>query len=110
MSEPTGGRLPWTVLVVDDEPDMRETLGDQLVSLGFPARTVADGAAALSILREEGDPPHVLLVDLVLPGQSGLQLAAEAVATRPGLRILYISGIGDLMTRPPGGPRVLACG
>ncbi len=61
-----------TILVVEDEPTLRETLAEALESEGFRVATAADGAAALSLFRAE--PPDLVLLDLMLPELSGLEV------------------------------------
>jgi two-component system phosphate regulon response regulator PhoB len=61
-----------SVLVVEDEPDIRDLLVQLLQREGFKARGVDDGKAALTQVRHS--PPDLLLLDLMLPGMSGLEL------------------------------------
>jgi nitrogen-specific signal transduction histidine kinase/CheY-like chemotaxis protein len=81
-----------SVLVVEDDTEVRDRVVAMLSELGYRARQAEDGASALAILDEE---PGIALLftDLVLPGgMSGPMLAAEARARRPGLKILFTSG------------------
>jgi DNA-binding response OmpR family regulator len=61
-----------TILVVEDEPTLRETLAEALESDGFRVTTAGDGAAALALFRAE--PPDLILLDLMLPELSGLEV------------------------------------
>ena len=61
-----------TILVVEDEPTLRETLAEALESDGFLVRTAADGGAAVSSFREQ--VPDLVLLDLMLPGMSGIDV------------------------------------
>jgi len=61
-----------TILVVEDEPTLRETLAEALEGEGFRVTTAADGAAALSLFRAE--PPDLVLLDLMLPELSGIEV------------------------------------
>src|SRR3954447_26338451 len=61
-----------TILVVEDEPTLRETLAEALESDGFTVRTAADGPAAVASFRER--QPDLVLLDLMLPGMSGLEV------------------------------------
>jgi CheY-like chemotaxis protein len=67
------------VLVVDDEPDIRETAVVLLEVAGIPAVAAADGQEALRLLRG-GPPPAVVLLDLLMPGMSGPEFLAERAA------------------------------
>jgi DNA-binding response OmpR family regulator len=67
-----GVEMARTILVVDDEPTLRETLAEALESEGFRALTAADGRAALERFR--ADRPDLVLLDLMLPGLSGIEV------------------------------------
>ena len=60
------------ILVVDDEPTVREVLRRYLEREGWQVREAADGRSALQLLRE--DPPDLLILDLMLPGVDGLSI------------------------------------
>ncbi len=64
-----------TVLVVDDEPDVRDYLAQILEDAGFRVRTAGDGIEALDAIR--ADPPDFISLDLVMPGKSGHKLLYE---------------------------------
>lgn len=64
-----------TVLVVDDEPDVRDYLAQILRDAGFQVRTAGDGAEALALMREE--LPDFVSLDLVMPRRSGHKLLYE---------------------------------
>ncbi|MGD8277561.1 MAG: response regulator [Gemmatimonadota bacterium] len=64
-----------TVLVVDDEPDVRDYLAQILLDAGFHVRTASDGAEALDMMRAE--PPDFVSLDLVMPRRSGHKLLYE---------------------------------
>ena len=81
-----------TILVVEDEPDVRRYVTAQLQSLGYRVVEVEDGCAGRAVL-DTNDPIDLLLTDVVLPhGISGLSLARQAQAIRPHLKVLLISG------------------
>jgi CheY-like chemotaxis protein/two-component sensor histidine kinase len=78
------------VLVVDDNVDAAESLGDMLRAHGFRVRVAHDGPAALRVL---GDfRPHVALLDIGLPAMDGYELAAELVPRVPGIRLIAVTG------------------
>lgn len=64
-----------TVLVVDDEPDVRAYLTQILQDAGFHVRSAGDGVEALEMIRE--DPPDFISLDLVMPRKSGHKLLYE---------------------------------
>ena len=89
MSAPTAP----TVLVVDDEEDLREAMRRMLERRGFATLTAADPVEAEALCRDHGRVIDLLLTDLTLPGATGGELARTATAIRPDLRVLYVSGL-----------------
>jgi signal transduction histidine kinase len=80
-----------TVLLVEDEPQLRQITARTLERQGYRVRAVENGQEAVAVL--EGDTPvALLLTDVVMPGMSGLQLARRAADLRPHLRLLFMSG------------------
>ncbi|MDZ7685376.1 MAG: ATP-binding protein [Gammaproteobacteria bacterium] len=80
------------VLLVEDDALVRRYTCDQLIILGYQVQTAVDGREAKAML-ESSEPIDVLLTDVVMPGGiSGHELARLAVALRPGLKVLYMSG------------------
>jgi CheY-like chemotaxis protein len=84
-----------TILVVEDDPLVRNFVVAQLHGLGYRTIAAADSRAAMTLV-ENGEPFDLLFTDVILSGgMTGRQLA-EAVAThRPGLKVLYTSGYTD---------------
>jgi DNA-binding response OmpR family regulator len=60
------------ILVVEDEPDIAALVCFDLEREGLPAKSVADGEAALAVV--ERDPPALVILDLMLPGMSGIEV------------------------------------
>lgn len=82
---------PVSVLVVDDQPRMRESLGALLGSRGYEVELADGGSAALERL-ERGPVPDLMLLDMVMPGTSGLEVIAAFAARRLDTRIVVLSG------------------
>jgi PAS domain S-box-containing protein len=80
-----------TVLVVDDEPDVRTLVSDILRDAGYFVLVAPDGKAALALLDRS---PHVdlLVTDVVMPVMSGTDLAARVEERAPGTPVLFVSG------------------
>jgi len=92
--EPIGGTE--SVLVVDDNAALRETLCRQLEHLGYSVSVAGSGAEALDILEGRDALPKLLLSDVVMPGQlNGLDLAELVRRRWPAIRILLTSGHTD---------------
>ena len=81
-----------TILVVEDDADVRSVVADELRALGYRVVTAADGPAALMIL-DGGESVDLLFSDVVMPNRMrGDELARRATADRPGLKVLLTSG------------------
>jgi len=82
-----------TVLVVDDEEDLRDIMRRMLDRRGFATLTAGDSQQAIAVCREHPGEIDVLVTDLGLPGASGGELSRTAIELRPGMRVVYISGL-----------------
>jgi CheY-like chemotaxis protein len=81
-----------TILVVEDELDVREVVAAELTNFGYRVLTASDGPEALEILDGESDI-DLLFSDVVMPlGMNGEELAREATRRRPELKVLLTSG------------------
>jgi two-component system nitrogen regulation response regulator NtrX len=84
-----------SVLIVDDEPNIRRMVGALLRAEGWTVRDAASGAAGLA--SAEGDEPDVALVDLMMPGElDGLALLERLRAAAPDLPVVMMSGRAGL--------------
>ena len=83
-----------TVLVIDDDPDLRASVGRLLGSLGLNAQLFASISDFLK--SDLPDGPTCLVLDVRLPGQSGLDLQRELAAANRELPIIFITGHGDI--------------
>jgi FixJ family two-component response regulator len=83
-----------TVLVVDDDPNLRESVGRLLRSVGMNARLFASISDFLK--SDLPDGPTCLVLDVRFPGQSGLELQRELAAADRGLPIVFVTGHGDI--------------
>jgi PAS domain S-box-containing protein len=81
-----------TILVVEDDPEVRQTAVALLGELGYRVVEAENGPAALELLNARADI-DLLFTDVVMPGgMKGSELAREALKRRPGLKVLYTSG------------------
>jgi CheY-like chemotaxis protein len=106
------------ILVVDDDPDVRWITAEDLREIGYVVAEADSGRAALTYL-ERNDPCDLAVVDLAMPGLSGLDTVRLARRTRPNLKVLFSSGYADMsrfegdianevLLRKPFGPDTLA--
>jgi CheY-like chemotaxis protein len=63
-----------------------------LGGLGYKVIAAVNGVEAIALFNRTKEHVHLLVADVVMPEMGGIQLAEEALALRPGLRVLYISG------------------
>jgi PAS domain S-box-containing protein len=84
-----------TVLIVDDEPIVRMLVTEVLAGLGYAAIEAADGASGLKVL-QSNVRIDLLITDVGLPGgMNGRQMADAARVTRPGLKVVFITGYAE---------------
>ena len=91
-----------TVLVVDDEPEMRGVLREILAPRAYAVLDTGNPEEALRIAREYAGPIHVLLTDVVMPGIEGPELAKLMGPLRPQMRILFMSAFEVVHRLKPG--------
>ncbi len=83
---------PETILVVEDEAEVRQILVQALSGLGYRVYEAADGLDALSLLRSADGGIDLVLTDVVMPRMGGMELCQAARAITPGIRFLFSSG------------------
>ena len=89
-----------TILVVDDNADVREVAVSGLESLGYRMLTAENGPAALEMLGR-AEPVDLLLVDMAMPGMNGVELIGKARERRPSLRAMLVTGYADTTVFSP---------
>ena len=84
------------VLLVDDEPQVRELLSRHLSNKGFDCTQAADGRAALE--RIESDPPHLVVTDIKMPRMDGMELLRRLSSQGVDLPVVLITSMADVKT------------
>jgi CheY-like chemotaxis protein len=92
-SRPVDG--PETVLVAEDQDDLRRLVVTVLESRGYRVLDAADGAGALRLSEETEEVIDLLLTDVIMPDLTGKQVADRIQQARPGIRVLFMSGYAD---------------
>src|SRR3954470_22300736 len=84
-------KVKYTILVVDDEPEIRKLVTAMLTRTGYNVLSADSGENAIRLFRNN---PHtdLLLTDVVAPGMSGPMIADEIAALKPGIKVLFMSG------------------
>jgi CheY-like chemotaxis protein len=80
-----------TILVVEDDPDVRGTTTGLVANLGYRVLSASDGAEAIRLLEAHPDV-RLLFTDVALPGMNGRQLADRARQRQPNLKVLFTTG------------------
>jgi CheY-like chemotaxis protein len=88
MSEPDKK----TILVVDDEPEVRKLVSAMVGQFGYSVMTADSGEHALTLYKNHKGPIDLLITDVIAPGMSGPMLADKLAEFQPDLKVLYISG------------------
>ena len=89
---PCGGE---TILLIEDEPLVRDLVVDILHYHRYNVLTASDGEEALAIAHEHPSEIHLTLTDVVLPSMSGKETVTRLTQARPGLKVLYMSGYAE---------------
>ena len=84
------------VLIVEDEPRMRELLLRAMTGWGFDAAAARSGEEALRLAGGPDGPPHIVVLDLDLPGIGGLETFARLRERQPDLQGIVLTGFGSL--------------
>jgi hypothetical protein len=93
VREPVGGTE--TVLLVEDEEQVRELTRRVLERVGYTVLAAPDAEAATAIADRHPGHIHLLVTDMLLPQLSGRELAARLSIHRPAIKVLYISGTSE---------------
>jgi len=89
---PTPARGSETVLVVEDQEEVRKLTKRVLEARGYAVLAAANGAEALEIVDRHATPIHLMITDVVMPGMNGREVAQLACAKRSDLKVLFVSG------------------
>jgi CheY-like chemotaxis protein len=91
-SQVVEGRGDETILVVEDDRDVRAYLTEILRDLNYRVLSAHDAVSALGLLEQVDVQIDLILTDVVLPGLNGRQLAVQALERRPGIKVLFTTG------------------
>lgn len=83
---------PATILVVDDSKESRELYRATLQQKGYQVLSAESGENALQVCRAHKGLINLVVMDVVMPGMSGLRLATKLLPLRPNLKVLFVSG------------------
>src|SRR6266498_1364879 len=86
--------LHGTILVVDDDPDIREVLRDRLESLGYEVLTASNGKDALESINKQS--PQMVLLDIEMPEMNGLEVLKEVRSRQMDLTVVMITAYGTI--------------
>ncbi|MBI4765043.1 MAG: response regulator [Deltaproteobacteria bacterium] len=84
-----------TILLIEDEVMVRNSIKEGLEMTGYQVLDASNGQEALRMAQSFQDPIHLVLTDVVMPGLNGLQVAESLTAWHPETRVLYMSGYPD---------------
>jgi CheY-like chemotaxis protein len=84
---------PLSVLVIDDDPDVRGFIVNSLEEQGYRVREASDGRQGLAALERE--TPDLVILDFIMPGLSGADVARRIRSIRPEQPILFVSGYSE---------------
>jgi PAS domain S-box-containing protein len=82
-----------SILVIDDDPDVREFIVESLVEMGHGVRQASDGSRGLKLFLDER--PDLVIIDFIMPGMSGADVAQHILREAPEQRLLFVSGYSE---------------
>jgi hypothetical protein len=91
-----------TILLVEDEEHLRQVCTEVLTRFGYKVLLAGDGKEALALSEGHSGQIDLLLTDVVMPEMNGLELAETLLVSRPGLKVVFISGFPRGMLSPEG--------
>ena len=92
------GKGPETILLAEDEENVRKLLRLVLETGGYRVLEAADGREAWRVFEQHAGSIDLLLTDVIMPGLNGHELVEQALASKPGLKVIYMSGYtGDAL-------------
>jgi PAS domain S-box-containing protein len=92
-ADEAGERAPASVLVIDDDPDVRGFIVESLEDQGYQVREAGNGREGLKEMARE--TPDLVVLDFIMPGLSGAEVASRILAKRPDQPILFVSGYSE---------------
>ena len=96
-----GAEVGETILIVEDDADLRAYLAEVLRSLEYRVITTPHAKSALELLHQTDRTIDLLLTDIIMPGWNGRKLAREAERLRPGMQVLYMTEVFSKRGSPP---------
>jgi PAS domain S-box-containing protein len=84
-----------TILLVEDEDEVRKLVAAMLEGLGYTILQARTGIEGLRLAEETTSPVHLVLADVVMPGMSGPNMVRQVMASHPETRVIYMSGYTD---------------
>ncbi|RPI11582.1 MAG: response regulator, partial [Actinobacteria bacterium] len=93
---PQQARTALNVLVVDDEPEIRELLVEYFRDRGFETATAGDGRAAIAAIERDPARYRLIVSDLQMPGADGLAVLRAARAANPSCYVVIVTGYASL--------------
>lgn len=95
MSTSSSRSVQVTVLLAEDKPLIRELTARILRSMGMQVLEASDGVSALELAANYPAPIDLLVADLVMPRLDGMRLAEQLQAARPGVKVLFLTGVDE---------------
>jgi nitrogen-specific signal transduction histidine kinase len=90
---PVAAPVPRSILIIDDDPDVRGFIAATLEEQGYRVREASDGKEGLAELAREA--ADLVILDFIMPGLSGAEVARTILDTKPNQQILFVSGYSE---------------
>jgi two-component system cell cycle sensor histidine kinase/response regulator CckA len=103
-AKPLSDQLPRgseTILLVEDEQEVRDLTSEFLRQCGYTVLEAKDGIEAIEVADKHSGPIHLLLTDMVMPAMGGRELASRLGVLRPDLKMIFMSGYAEFARQGP---------
>jgi CheY-like chemotaxis protein len=102
-SRAAGAEENWeTILLVEDEENIRRPQAEILASHGYRVLEAADGAQAIALCQRHAGPIHLMVTDILMAGMDGVELAERVAFLRPEMKVLFATGYPMSLAAPGG--------
>jgi two-component system cell cycle sensor histidine kinase/response regulator CckA len=89
----SSGTSSETILLVEDEPEVRTLAREFLEEYGYTVLEAESGEQAIALVEQQTGPIHLLVTDVVMPQMTGPEVASRLRALCPAMKVLYVSGL-----------------
>ena len=92
--KPSSPPFPWSIVLIDDEPDIRDVISISLKDRGYRVETAADGRTGIALCA--GKEPQIAITDIRMPGMNGIQVLKALKESHPDMEVIVRTAFADM--------------